>query len=263
DARNPRSDSRSPRAHRRRAARPRPGPTTTRVARDRSGWWHRPRSPGGRRGRETAALRSSVDDSTRRRNAAHDRGSVTMADIGGSTEDRLLVCVSPSPASAGLVHSANRMATSLHARWFAVYVELPGMAMLSEAARGRAADHLRLAAELGAKTVTLAGRNVAEEIARFARQWNVTKIIVGKPRHSLARRILSRNPVDRLVRISGDVDVYVVAGEPGEPRETAYVIRPEPIPLSDYGAAILYLILATLACFAMYPYFHLSNLIIV
>ncbi len=135
--------------------------------------------------------------------------------------------------------------------------------MLPEAARNQAADNLRLAADLGAEAVTLRGRNIAEEIARFARQRNVTRIIVGKPKHSFGNGILSRNPVDQLLRISGDVDVYVIAGEPGEQREAGYVIRPERVPLSDYGAAVLYLVLATLACFAMYPYFHLSNLIMV
>jgi two-component system sensor histidine kinase KdpD len=186
-----------------------------------------------------------------------------MADIAKPTEERLLVCVSPSSSSAQLINSAKRMATSLDAKWFAVYVEQPKMAMLPEAARSRAADNLRLADDLGGEVVTLPGRNVAQEIAKFARQRNVTRIIVGKPSRSLGRGILSRNPVDQLVRISGEVDVYVIAGEPGEQREAAYVIRPKRVELSDYGAGVLYLILATLACFAMYPYFHLSNLIMV
>lgn len=186
-----------------------------------------------------------------------------MADTVGPTEERLLVCVSPSSSSARLINAAKRMATDLHAEWFVAYVEQPRTAMLPEAVRNQAADNLRLAADLGAEAVTLSGRNIAEEIARFARQRNVARIIVGKPKHSFGNGILSRNPVDQLLRISGDVDVYVIAGEPGEQREAGYVIRPERVPLSDYGAAVLYLVLATLACFAMYPYFHLSNLIMV
>jgi len=186
-----------------------------------------------------------------------------MADAAGPTEQRLLVCVSPSASSAQLINAAKRMASDLHARWFAVYVEQPRMAMLSEAARSQAADNLRLAGELGAEAVALQGRNVAEQIARFARERNVGKILVGKPRGSFARGILSRSPVDQLVRIGGEIDVYVIQGEPGERRHTGYVIRPETVSLSDYGAAVLYLVVATLACFAMYPYFHLDNLIMV
>ena len=186
-----------------------------------------------------------------------------MADTGKPKDERLLVCVSPNSSSARLLNSAKRMATSLHAKWFAVFVEQPKMAMLPEAARSRVADNLRLAGDLGGEVVTLSGRNVAEEITEFARQRNVTRIIVGKPRSSFGKSLLSRNPVDQLVRISGDVDVYVIAGEPGEEREATYVIRPQRVPLSDYGAAVMYLVLATLACFAMYPYFHLSNLIMI
>jgi two-component system sensor histidine kinase KdpD len=155
------------------------------------------------------------------------------------------------------------MASSLHAKWFAVYVEQPKMAMLPEAARSRAADNLRLADDLGGEAVTLTGRNIAEEIANFARERNVTRILVGKPRRALGRGLLSRNPVDHLVRISGAADVYVIAGDPGEHREAGYVIRPARRELSDYGTAVAYLILASLVCFAMYPYFHLSNLIMV
>ena len=186
-----------------------------------------------------------------------------MADVAKPTEERVLVCVSPSSSSAQLINSAKRMATSLHAKWFAVYVEQPKMAMLPEAARSRAAANLRLADDLGGEAVTVPGRNVAGEIAKFARQRNVTKIIVGKPGRSAGKGILSRSPVDQLVRIGGGVDVYVMTGEPGEPREAAYVIRPGRLQLADYGGGVLYILLATVVCFAMYPYFHLSNLIMV
>ena len=187
-----------------------------------------------------------------------------MAEMPKSPEERILVCVSRSPSSAELISAANRMAADLHAKWSAVHVEQPGMAMLPEAERSRAADNLRLAGRLGAaETVTLAGRDVAQEIVNFARERNVTRLIVGKPTRPAWRGILSGSPVDRLVRLSGDIDVYVTTGEPVAQRETAYVIRPKDIALSDYGTGVVYLILATVICFAMFPYFHLANLTMV
>jgi len=179
------------------------------------------------------------------------------------TEERLLVCVSPSPSSAKLINAAKRMATSLNAKWFAVYVEEPKTAVLPEAARSRVVDNLRLAEQLGGETTTLTGRNIAEEIVAFARQRNVTRIVVGKPGRSLWKGILSRSPVDQLVRISGEIDVYVITGEPGEQKEASYVVRPKTMQLADYGTGVLYLILATALCFLMYPSFQLSNLIMV
>jgi two-component system sensor histidine kinase KdpD len=69
--------------------------------------------------------------------------------------------------------------------------------------------------------------------------------------------------VDQLVRIGGEIDVSIITGERGEYREPTYVIRPKRIPFPDYGTALLVLILANGLCFLMFPYFHLSNLIMV
>ena len=176
---------------------------------------------------------------------------------------RLLVCVGPSTSSAKLINSAKKMAASLNAEWFAVYVEEPKMLMLPEAERNRAADNLRLAEQLGAETVTLTGRDIAEELIEFARQRNITKIIAGKPKRFFWKSILLRSPVDQLVRIGGEIDIYIITGESGEYREPTYVIRPKKIPLSDYGTGLMLFILANGLCFLMHPYFDLSNLIMV
>jgi two-component system, OmpR family, sensor histidine kinase KdpD len=186
-----------------------------------------------------------------------------MSDSLKPTKERLLVCVSSSPSAVKLINSAKRMATSLHAKWFAVYVEEPKMLILSEVERNRALDNLRLAEQLGAETFSLPGRNIAEEIITFARQRKITKIIVGKPKHSRWESIFLRNPVDQLVRMSKEIDVHVLTGEPGEPKEAPYNIRFAKIHWSDYGTGILYLILASALCFLMYPHFHLSNLMMV
>ena len=52
----------------------------------------------------------------------------------------------------------------MHARLFAAYVETPRGLLLPEEERNHALDNLRLAEQLGAETVTLTGRNIAEEI---------------------------------------------------------------------------------------------------
>jgi two-component system sensor histidine kinase KdpD len=57
----------------------------------------------------------------------------------------------PSPFSAKLINAAERMATSLHAKWFAIYFEEPKMAILPEAERSRVVDNPRLAEQLGGK----------------------------------------------------------------------------------------------------------------
>jgi two-component system sensor histidine kinase KdpD len=177
--------------------------------------------------------------------------------------ERLLVCIGPSPSSSDLVRVAQKMAADLKAEWFAVYVEDPGMLRLPESERSRAVYNLRLAEQLGAETVTLRGRRIATEIIRFARQRNVTRIVAGKPRQFRWQAIFRGSPVDELVRLSGDIDVEVIAAELGEQPELRSLVNPKGTRRPEYELGILFFIAATGLAFLMYPYFELSNLIMV
>ena len=184
-------------------------------------------------------------------------------DSSGPKKEKLLACIGPSPSAAGLIDHAVSMASRLDARWFAVYVEDPKMLVGRESERKRALDNLRLAEHSGAEAVTLAGRDVAEEIIRFAREHGISRIVAGKPRRSLRTSILSGSPVDRLIRLSGEIDIIITAGGPGKSKGTIHAPRRKGEQLSDYGTGFLFLALATFLCFAMYPYFQLSNLLMV
>ena len=133
-----------------------------------------------------------------------------------AASERLLVCVGPSPLSARLIRSARRLAMSLHAEWHAVSVDIITSKELSQTARDRISRHLRLAEQLGAQTATLAGQNAADEILAFAREHQVSKIIVGKPDQSRWREYFKGSIVDQLVRKSGDIDIYVIRGRGDE-----------------------------------------------
>jgi two-component system sensor histidine kinase KdpD len=128
-----------------------------------------------------------------------------------SAGERLLVCVSPSTLSERLVRSARRLADELNAEWIALHVETPST--LGPDDQSGIAGTLQIARELGAQVVTLPGRDVAETTLDYARRFNITKIIVGKPLHPRWREWLLGSVVDRLVRQSGPIDVYVISGE--------------------------------------------------
>ena len=128
------------------------------------------------------------------------------------TAERVLVCVGPSPYAARLVRAARRMAARLQAEWVAVYVETPGHARISDADREQLERTLRLAEQLGAETATLTGSDVAEELLSYARRRNVTKLVVGKPAEPRWRTIVRGSFVERLIRGSGEIDVYVITG---------------------------------------------------
>ncbi|MCG5244777.1 sensor histidine kinase [Methylorubrum extorquens] len=135
--------------------------------------------------------------------------------------ERVLVCVSEDPRSAGLVRYAKRLADRLHAPWTALVVEGPRAASLSEAARDRVAEALRLADRLGGDAVTLpGGRRIADDILAYARVANVNHIVVGKATRSWIFELLNGSVVHDLVRRSGNISVHVVPGEVA-PTETA------------------------------------------
>ena len=177
--------------------------------------------------------------------------------------ERLIVCVSPSPHSAAIVRAAKRMATGLRAEWIVAYVETPAHIRLPEPDRIRLTDTLRLAEQLGAETVTLSGQRIGEEILRYARARNVSKIIVGRPIRPLLKRIVYGSIVDALVRDSGDIDIYVISREGASPLPVAAAGRARTTDWPAYGLALAVVALCTGLAWLMFPHFDLSNLILV
>jgi two-component system, OmpR family, sensor histidine kinase KdpD len=177
--------------------------------------------------------------------------------------ERVLVCVSPSPQAGLLVRAGRRLATRLGAEWIVAYVETPANAKLPTADRERVVQTLRLAEQLGAETATLSGSTMSEEILSYSRARNVSKIVIGKPARSLWKRILLGSIVDALVRGSGDIDIYVVSvGKEGAvPRP----VRPlaESTNWRAYLEAFGAVALCTGVAWLMFPYFGLSNLIMI
>ncbi|MEO8139589.1 MAG: sensor histidine kinase KdpD [Gemmatimonadota bacterium] len=159
--------------------------------------------------------------------------------------ERVLVCVGANPESARLVRAGRRIAAILRSEWVALHVDTTGAAPLSDENRAALVENLQLADEFGARTVTLQGHDVAEEVLAYARAHNVTRIVVGKPTHRRLRDRLAGSLVDRLVRGSGDVDVYVITGEVEDRPRQRPAMRPPRSPLREYGFALLMVAVAT------------------
>src|SRR5215467_7235128 len=177
--------------------------------------------------------------------------------------ERVLVCVSSSPQATQLVRAGRRLATRLGAEWIVAYVETPASARLPQADRDRAVQTLRLAEQLGAETVTLSGPTMSEEILAYARARNVSKVVIGKPARSLWKRILLGSIVDALVRGSGEIDIYVVSGEKEAAVSRPARHRPVVTDWPSYAVALGVVGLCTGIAWLMFPYFGLSNLIMV
>jgi len=178
--------------------------------------------------------------------------------------ERILVCVGPNPLSIRLIRAAKRMAAGLRAEWLAVYVEAPHKVKPSENDLKQLAEHMRLAESLGAETVTLSSPKASEEILTYARDRNVTKIIVGKPTHPRWKDKLFGSMLDELVRGSGDIDVYVISGDVGEPiPQPAEKPRKRKTPARDWYLSIATVGACTGIAALMFPYVAIADLAMV
>ncbi len=129
--------------------------------------------------------------------------------------ERLLVCVGPQPLSVRLVRATRRLAATLGASWVALYVETPRHLRYGEADQARIESHLRLAEQLGGETEVIeGGPAIGPDILRYARDHNITKIVVGKPTGLKALAWFQPSLVDELIRESGDIDIFVITGDP-------------------------------------------------
>lgn len=127
------------------------------------------------------------------------------------TTDKILVCVGPNSQSLKLIRIAKQLANSLQAEWIAVYVDTPSV-FLSKTKRNLAIKNLRLAEQLGAVTHILMGRDIVKELLKFARDSNVTQIMLSKDRSRSWRHFYRKRLADELIAQSGEMNVYMVGG---------------------------------------------------
>ncbi len=160
--------------------------------------------------------------------------------------DRLLVCVGPDGLSERLIRSTRRMAGALSAPWIALYIESPRHFKFSEAERIRVEANLRLVEKLGGETFVIEGAGRADEdILAFARDHNITKIVVGKPSRPRWVDLFAGSTVDDLIRSSGDIDVYVITGEAGKEAVAPGIRSRLTSPLRNYLLSTTAVVIAT------------------
>lgn len=131
-------------------------------------------------------------------------------DMPWAASERILTCIDEREASAEIVRHAKRLADRARAPWMVVHAETARSGRLTEAERARLADTLRLAERLGAETATLPGDGVSETLLAYAREQNVTQIIVGKARRSPLFEMLFGSVARQLIDRSGSIPVEVV-----------------------------------------------------
>jgi two-component system sensor histidine kinase KdpD len=179
--------------------------------------------------------------------------------------DRFLVAVALDDQAEQVIRLGKRFADGLDAEWLVVSVETPAMLKLGESARNRRVDLLRLAESLGAQTVTLDGPSASAALIEYARLRNITRIVVGAPRRLGIGAVFRPSTATKLVRAGGGFDVSVIARRAALPAKS---LPPEDAASPErnwpaYWAALGISSGCTAIAAVMYPYFELTNLVMV
>ena len=115
---------------------------------------------------------------------------------GDATPDQVMVCLSSrGPNTERLLRYASRLAGKLNRNWYAVYVQTQSEAATAIDAHTQRllSDALTLAKQLGAMVFTYKGDDVADTVLRFAEEYRVGHIIIGRPMPKPLRRRFGRN----------------------------------------------------------------------
>ncbi len=182
--------------------------------------------------------------------------------------DRFLIAVTPDGQAEELVRIGKRFADALDAEWLVVSVETPQLLQLSEVERNRRINVLQLAESLGAETVTIDGASAADALLEYARLRNVTRIVTGEAKRTGWRAWLRRSTTTELVRRGRGFDISVISRRDTRAPEVtdkrlAARVAPREINWQRYWAALSICACCTAAAAVMYPYFALTNLVMV
>lgn len=142
-----------------------------------------------------------------------DYKTLSGKDDAWSGADKVLVCIGPDELSSKLVRVAKRTSDGLRAPWSAIYVENAKHYKLSAEGQSAVQKTLKLAERMGGSSIILKGENAPREIMDYARKNNYTKVIVGKIPRAKFFEIIRGTLADNLIRLSGDIDIYVVTGD--------------------------------------------------
>jgi two-component system sensor histidine kinase KdpD len=162
----------------------------------------------------------------------------------------LLVGVSHTQQSAKLLRWAKNLSYTMGADLQAIYVETAHKADTKESEQLN--KNINLARQLGIKFRIVTNNDTVKAIVDFAQKENITHIIIGKPRvRNLLTLLRLGNFVNRLIRYSGNIDVYILGSDiQAKDKYKKKVSLPSfTSNVRQYLTALLIIFLTALICF--------------
>jgi two-component system sensor histidine kinase KdpD len=162
----------------------------------------------------------------------------------------LLVALSHTQQSAKLLRWAKNLSYTMGADLQAVYVETAHK--LNPRESEQLNRNINLSRQLGVKFRIVTNNDLVKAIVDFAQKENVTHIIIGKPRvRNLLTLMRLGNFVNRLIRYSGNIDVYILGSDmKSKDRFKEKVSLPSfSSTFRQYLTAAIIVVLAAVICF--------------
>jgi two-component system, OmpR family, sensor histidine kinase KdpD len=144
-----------------------------------------------------------------------------------SASERVLVGFDSRPHTREVIRDAWRLAHGLHADLIAVTIQPEGYRALTgrligflkfgqdaprqrEAALHRLEEHAVLAEDLGAEVIRTSSRDIAKKLVEVAHEHQATQLVLGQPASSHWEELLRGSIINRLLRLSTDIDIHLV-----------------------------------------------------
>lgn len=126
--------------------------------------------------------------------------------------ERIMVCISPSSNAKKLIRRGALIARRYRAEWFAVAVESTNIfaAKWSQKEKQDLDANFKLAQQLGAKTLTISGRNISNELAKFAKDKHVTQIVIGHSEKSIFQSFFTQTTTSKLLGHTQNIAIHVI-----------------------------------------------------
>jgi two-component system, OmpR family, sensor histidine kinase KdpD len=140
----------------------------------------------------------------------------TIGNVKGvRARERLLVVIRPDSLGQKLIRTTSRLAYSMDAPWYALYVN--DGSILSDEEQALLSKNILLAKDLGAELITVNDPEIATAVQRVARQKGVTQIISERPtKRSFFNLFKKRSLCDKLSQDCSDIDIHLTREDVAE-----------------------------------------------
>jgi two-component system sensor histidine kinase KdpD len=131
-------------------------------------------------------------------------------------KEKILVGIFASPYADQLIRATYRFATEIEAQWVAVHVETQKNKDFTEDEKKWLDKGIELAQQLGGEIVWLKGDDIFSEIIDYAKEQNITKIVIGKPQKL---GLFKQSIPQKIITKTENIDIYLLSPKEKKSKE--------------------------------------------